>query len=391
MVVGYIIIAFAASVGAFAVAMSLGASLWVGLASYILVGAGAVFGLTAVRFVVGLPGAGVDNSARPRPCVSDTETSAPAAAPCMRILAVDDDPFILELLPLIAARSGFNQVRTAESATAALSILSDDPGFDCLLVDINMPEMNGIELCRQVRAIGAYQTTPIVMLTAMRDLKNMGDAYRAGATDYATKPFDIEELQERLRLAQKGMVAPGSPQVQTRLVSDVMRNPRLGKSVNLVEQWVLVNYLTRVTRKEAAKLDVFTVYSGACDQISDEQPLPDLSEFFVDLANATSVWFSTKKTMMSFSADGHLLIVTQTADHPDHATMENAIEQDIARRTPVFAPGGAGRLGISVGGPVRPEEQRAQRAGRAITNATALAQLRASEKAGRGPLKRISI
>jgi len=70
-----------------------------------------------------------------------------------------------------------------------------------------MPGMDGIELCRWVRQIPRYHQTPIIMLTAMRDMKNMGEAYRAGATDYATKPFDIEDLGMRLRVAQETVQA----------------------------------------------------------------------------------------------------------------------------------------------------------------------------------------
>ena len=77
--------------------------------------------------------------------------------------------------------------------------------FDCLLFDISMPGMDGVELCRCVRQFPQYRQTPVIMLTAMRDMTHMGDAYRAGATDYVTKPFDIEELGLRLHAAQEAI------------------------------------------------------------------------------------------------------------------------------------------------------------------------------------------
>ena len=66
----------------------------------------------------------------------------------MKILAVDDDPFILELLPMIAAKAGFMDVTTTPSGELAQQAMKDAaPPFECLLFDINMPNMNGIDLC----------------------------------------------------------------------------------------------------------------------------------------------------------------------------------------------------------------------------------------------------
>ena len=122
----------------------------------------------------------------------------------MRILAVDDDPYILELLPMIAARAGLADVTTASCGELALeAMVNDKPGFECLLFDINMPKMDGIELCARARQLPAYRRMPIIMLTAMSEKDYIVAAFKAGATDYATKPFDIVELGARLRIAQE--------------------------------------------------------------------------------------------------------------------------------------------------------------------------------------------
>ena len=88
----------------------------------------------------------------------------------MKILAVDDEPFILELLPMLAAKSGFPDVTTAHSGDLALeTLVQASAPFDCLLLDINMPGMDGIELCSRVRQLDRYEKTPILMLTAMSE------------------------------------------------------------------------------------------------------------------------------------------------------------------------------------------------------------------------------
>lgn len=90
---------------------------------------------------------------------SDAPLSKPApdqlvAETEIRILVVDDDPFILELIPMISAKAGFSQVTPAASGEEALELLTgSDTLFDCLLLDISMPGMDGIELCRRVRQI----------------------------------------------------------------------------------------------------------------------------------------------------------------------------------------------------------------------------------------------
>jgi CheY-like chemotaxis protein len=122
----------------------------------------------------------------------------------MRILAVDDETSILELLSKILATFGYSEVVRAVNGQDALNIISSDSKpFDCLLLDIQMPIMNGITLCEQVRVLPEYQYVPIIMLTAMKEKKYFDAAFEAGATDYVTKPFDFDDLQKRLADAHR--------------------------------------------------------------------------------------------------------------------------------------------------------------------------------------------
>ena len=86
----------------------------------------------------------------------------------MRILAVDDEPSILELLTTFLESEDDNDIVTASSGKQALAIIeTSEIQFDCILVDIQMPEMNGITLCENIRAVPGYFHVPIIMLTAM--------------------------------------------------------------------------------------------------------------------------------------------------------------------------------------------------------------------------------
>ena len=122
----------------------------------------------------------------------------------MRDLAVDDDAFVLEILRVLVARTGYPEIVTAVSAGAALEcIAAATIPFQCILLDVQMPGMGGIEFCDLLRQLPDYNECPIIMVTAMTDRKFMDQAYAAGATDYVTKPFDFEKLTSRLSLAER--------------------------------------------------------------------------------------------------------------------------------------------------------------------------------------------
>lgn len=120
----------------------------------------------------------------------------------MRILAVDDDPIIHDLLQAGLASQGYTDVTRAEDAEEALGLIENaDVPFDTFLLDIMLPEIDGVELCQRIRAQETYRMTPIIMVTANREESLMERAFAAGATDYVTKPFDGLELGTRVNLA----------------------------------------------------------------------------------------------------------------------------------------------------------------------------------------------
>lgn len=122
----------------------------------------------------------------------------------MKLLAVDDEPSILELLTVFLQTEDDNEIVTANSGAEALALIeAANTPFDCLLIDIQMPEMNGIALCENVRALPGYFDVPVIMLTAMSQKGYIERAFSVGATDYVTKPFDFLELRCRMRAAAK--------------------------------------------------------------------------------------------------------------------------------------------------------------------------------------------
>jgi CheY-like chemotaxis protein len=120
----------------------------------------------------------------------------------MKILAIDDDPFFLNLLGLVLFEAGYQDQTFATGAEEALELIAcDDTTYECFLMDIMMPGIDGLELCSRVRAMPKYAQTPILMLTALADEISVDHALRVGATDYVTKPLNGIQLGTRIRSA----------------------------------------------------------------------------------------------------------------------------------------------------------------------------------------------
>jgi DNA-binding response OmpR family regulator len=116
---------------------------------------------------------------------------------CTRILAVDDDPIQREFAAVYLS-APTTEVDTADSAEAGLSML-ENGAYDLLLLDIDMPGMNGIELVKRLRADPRFAHLPIVMATGREDIVSIDSAYEAGATSFVTKPVNWRVLSYHLR------------------------------------------------------------------------------------------------------------------------------------------------------------------------------------------------
>jgi two-component system response regulator RegX3 len=112
-----------------------------------------------------------------------------------RILLVDDDPGILDVVGYALKSAGF-RVATAADGRSALTAATDD-GFDIVVLDVMLPDVSGTEVCRRLRLDG--NAVPIVMLTAKDAELDRVLGLELGADDYVTKPFSSAELVSRLR------------------------------------------------------------------------------------------------------------------------------------------------------------------------------------------------
>jgi two-component system response regulator MprA len=113
----------------------------------------------------------------------------------MRLLVVDDDRALREVLRRSLTLAGY-EVRLAEGGAEALSEVSSAVP-DAVVLDIGLPDIDGLEVCRLLRREG--NRVPVLMLTARDAVADRIDGLDAGADDYLVKPFDVDELKARLR------------------------------------------------------------------------------------------------------------------------------------------------------------------------------------------------
>ncbi len=124
----------------------------------------------------------------------------------MAILIVDDSPDQHLLLRSILTNAGHNEVLVADSAAAAFSGLNLGGthlsiNIDLILMDVLMPDIDGVSACRQIKQQPHLRDIPIIMVTAQNDLNNLREAFSAGAMDYINKPVNGIELLARVSSA----------------------------------------------------------------------------------------------------------------------------------------------------------------------------------------------
>ena len=130
----------------------------------------------------------------------------------LKIMIVDDDPNIQQLISLYLTREGFDVV-TASSGDEALRIFKSDPP-SLMLLDIMLPVMDGWQVCREVRKVS---NIPIIMLTAKDETFDKVLGLELGADDYIVKPFDTKELVARIKAVLRRFQTVDNPSASKEL------------------------------------------------------------------------------------------------------------------------------------------------------------------------------
>lgn len=313
----------------------------------------------------------------------------------MRVLAVDDDPFILELLPVLFKQSDLAQVSVASSGADALAILGDpDQRFDCLLLDIEMPQMDGVELCTRIRAIAAYRDAPIIMLTAKTDKTSIERAFAAGANDYISKPFDIKELVTRVHVAEKllqsmrnvatldpldaadAMLEGGQDCVAGQHRFALNDAVQIAHVPQLVLSFSLGNYLSQLSRRSLDDCQIFATRLDDVETHFENSTTQDFAVTLAAVAEAIADTINTPNMLMAYEGNGTFLCITTTESLPEWPAIEDQIQAAITD----FCDQTARSLSVSVGNPVPPNASKTQRVRRTFDRAIGRVTMRQQSK-----------
>lgn len=183
-----------------------------------------------------------------------------------RILIVEDDPDIAELVARYLGKAGFTAERAASGRDALRAIAARPP--DLLILDLMLPQVDGLEVCRRVRAREATAGLPIIMLTARAEESERIVGLELGADDYLAKPFSPSELVARvralLRRAQRGAAPATRAMTYGPIALDTDRHTvsSHGMDVTLTaKEFLLLEYLLkhkgRVLSRDVLLTDVW--------------------------------------------------------------------------------------------------------------------------------------
>ena len=182
----------------------------------------------------------------------------------MRILVVDDEKTLVKGMKFNLENEGY-EVECAYDGAAALD-LAREGRFDLIILDVMMPEMDGIEACMKIRE---FSNVPIIMLTAKSEDADKLMGFESGADDYLTKPFNILELKARVRALLRRAAGVQRSQGSLLTVGKITLNTeervalRDGKTVDLTaKEYDLIELLMRNPRRVYSRENLMNVVWG---------------------------------------------------------------------------------------------------------------------------------
>ncbi|MFB8797303.1 MAG: adenylate/guanylate cyclase domain-containing protein [Microcoleus sp.] len=232
----------------------------------------------------------------------------PLPVTCRNILIVDDTPDNLRLLSTMLASYGY-QVRKAISGKVALQGAQIAPP-DLILLDINMPEMNGYEVCQKLKKSDNTKDIPIIFISALDDVLEKVKAFQVGGVDYITKPFQIEEVLARVENQLSLRSLQSKLQQQARELHD--RNSRLQQEIaerQRAEEEI--RFLLETTRAIGESVDFHSALEAILHQVGEtigwdvgEAWIPDKEGIVLQSSRG---WYASNTSMASFRSESEKL------------------------------------------------------------------------------------
>ncbi|MBV1863837.1 MAG: response regulator [Rhodobacteraceae bacterium] len=310
----------------------------------------------------------------------------------MKILSVDDDPIILELLTAVLASIGQTDVTTAESAMEALELIEkQDTPFDCFLLDIQMPKIDGIQLCKAVRLMPEYNRTPILMITAMSDKTYIDKAFVAGATDYVTKPFDVIELGARVRTAEslvnawREKAATADNLVAQREYVGSEKAFELDEKFpiddveGVIDYVALENYVSQLSRGSLFGSSILAFSIVEINQLYRDTTAFDFEALITDVAEAVTICFDGNQSLVSYAGNGTFVCIIDSIDKAPTEILEQELRNTIASMDLCYSDGRSLVFTITAGDSIRLSFRSGQDVVKALSQAAKSARFKSED------------
>jgi DNA-binding response OmpR family regulator len=176
-----------------------------------------------------------------------------------KLLVVEDEQKIADTLKLGLTENGY-VVDTAYDGNIGLKLYQQND-YNLVILDLNLPGLNGYDLCKQIRATDP--SIPVIMLTALNSLENKIEGYDAGADDYIIKPFEFRELLMKIRVLLRRTMNQQIPTGTLLKAGDLLMNldskevSRGGKKISLTaKEFQLLEYLLRNRNRVVSRADI---------------------------------------------------------------------------------------------------------------------------------------
>jgi adenylate cyclase len=190
-----------------------------------------------------------------------------------RILVVDDNPSNVDILRARLATHGYEILTAADGEEALVAVREHQP--DLILLDVMMPKMDGIEVCRRIRADASLPFIPIVLVTAKSDPKDVVAALEAGGDEYLTKPVD-----------QSALVARVKSMLRIKALQDTVQEWNRTLEQRVAEQLAQLERLGRLKRFFSPQLAELILAGGAEDPLKSHRR--EVTVVFLDLRGFTA-------------------------------------------------------------------------------------------------------
>ncbi|MFX0543824.1 response regulator [Roseovarius sp. S4756] len=265
----------------------------------------------------------------------------------MKIIAVDDDQVALDLLSECLQQGGYEHVTLMSSPANVVKKLNDTAiAYDCILLDIEMPGKDGIQLCAEIRQQPRYKNTPIIMITQNRDHAAVERAFSNGATDYVTKPYGFFEVLTRIRVAER-LVQERQAALDSYLT--LRKRDKGGTHLSLVpcedkddaarelteskvskdkilSLGVFQNYLDQVTSADTCNTALLAIKLHRIDEVFANTTAREFLGLLDSAAGAIHAEFAPQKVFVAQVGNGILLCACEHSAVQEVSVMEQALE-----------------------------------------------------------------